>query len=104
MPNFLLKESSSIIAKTDYYYRYSKILDEMILYRSRIIKYLQEKDAFGIKFFNNSEPIELDDIPEFALPKQKIISFELIMLYLLNLALTFFFYYSSKKINLIKQL
>ncbi len=111
-PGNMLEASCNKLSNTDIQYRDFLVFEKAKNYRSRIIDYLEKKNAFGLKFFTqmlkeemmsefneysndiltkygwNSENtyprLELNDIPEFQLKSRLIFPVELLMLLIMN--------------------
>lgn len=113
VPANLLEESSTIIAGTDYFNRKLSVEIATREYRSRVLKFLENKGAFGYRFFtwldakemhnftedyskqdinnlvneSNTIRLKVSDIPEFKSNKENILPPELGILTLIAIVL-----------------
>jgi ABC-2 type transport system permease protein len=71
-PSYLLEESSTKIAGTDFYQR-DLILSELISsYRSRVINYIKANDGIGLKYFTQVRKEDMqDDFQNYSLEIKK---------------------------------
>lgn len=113
LPSFLLEESTTKIANTDFQCRDFTIRSKARNFRNVVIDYLQSKDAFGLKLFTQMKREEmkdnydeyskeifvkysnedtyprlnLQDIPAFSYSEKFILPLEIVFILIMNLVL-----------------
>jgi len=61
IPNYIMSKASEKIAGTDRFYRKKEIQADLRNYRNRVIEYLKQEEAIGLKFFTRVKTEDMKD-------------------------------------------